>query len=276
VVVRPRISPYARRLAVERGAAPEDLRAGADGVVRARDVPGGSGPPPSAPPPAPRATADGMRAAIAARMTRSQQIPQYHVDSVLELGSALDRLREINRRIPVAERIVPAALLLHATARAAWRVPELNGHWVDGVFVPAATVDLGVVVSLRGGGLLVPTIPAADELALPHLMAALRDVVTRARAGRLRTSDTADAGVTVTDLGETGAHAVHGRIFPPQVALVGFGAVVHRPWAEGDLLGVRPTVTATLTGDHRATDGVVGGRFLHAIDDALHDIEEWS
>lgn len=272
---RPRISPYARRLAAERGTAPEDLRAGADGVVRARDVPGGSGPPPSAPTPAPRGTADGMRAAIAARMTHSQQIPQYHVDSVLELGSALDRLREINRRVPVAERIVPAALLLHATARAARRVPELNGHWVDGAFVPATTVDLGVVVSLRGGGLLVPTIPEADELALPDLMAALRDVVTRARAGRLRTSDTADAGVTVTDLGETGGHAVHGRIFPPQVALVGFGAVVRRPWAEGDLLGVRPTVTATLTGDHRATDGVVGGRFLHVIDDVLHS-EEWS
>jgi pyruvate dehydrogenase E2 component (dihydrolipoamide acetyltransferase) len=131
-------------------------------------------------------------------------------------------------------------------------------------------------VSLRGGGLLVPTIPAADQLALPELMAALREVVTRARAGRLRSSDTADAGITVTDLGETGAHAVHGRIFPPQVALVGFGAVVRRPWAEGDLLGVRPTVTATLTGDHRATDGVVGGRFLHAIDDVLHDTEEWS
>jgi pyruvate dehydrogenase E2 component (dihydrolipoamide acetyltransferase) len=217
-----------------------------------------------------------MRAAIAARMTRSLAIPQYHVDSVLELGAALDRLRELNRSLPVSERIVPAALLLYATARAARRVPELNAHWVDDALVPADTVALGVVVSLRGGGLLVPTIPAADERPLPELMAALRDVVTRARTGRLRTSDATDAGLTVTDLGETGGHAVHGRIFPPQVALVGFGAVVRRPWAEGDLLGVRPTVTATLTGDHRATDGAVGGRFLHAIDDVLHDTEEWS
>ncbi|HSK58058.1 MAG TPA: 2-oxo acid dehydrogenase subunit E2, partial [Actinomycetospora sp.] len=252
--------------------APEDLRPGVDGVVRARDVPG---PAPGSAPSTRRATPGGMRAAIAARMTRSQQIPQYHVDSVLELSSPLERLREINRRIPVPERIVPAALLLHAAARAARRVPELNGHWVDDDVVPAPTVALGVVVSLRGGGLLVPTIPGADELTLSDLMAALRDVVTRARSGRLRTSDTADASVTVSDLGETGAHAVHGRIFPPQVALVGFGAVVDRPWAEGDLVGVRPTVTATLTGDHRATDGVAGGRFLHAIDDVLHE-EEWS
>lgn len=282
---RPRITPYARRLAAERGAAIEDLQPGRDGVVRARDVPAA---PPAGPPPVPsspvaasarpaRVAADGMRAAIAARMTRSlREIPQYHVDAVLELGAALDHLRERNRSAPVSERIVPAALLLHAVAQAARRVPELNGHWVEGTAVRAASVDLGVVVSLREGGLLVPTIPAADTLALPDLMRALRDVVTRARAGRLRSSDAADASITVTDLGETGGHTVHGRIFPPQVALVGLGAVVRRPWADGDLLGVRPTVTATLTGDHRATDGVVGGRFLHVIGDVLHDPEEWS
>ncbi|GAA4790899.1 pyruvate dehydrogenase complex dihydrolipoamide acetyltransferase [Actinomycetospora chlora] len=273
---RLRVTPYARRLAAERGTPVEDLHPGtADGVVRGRDVPAAP-PAPSAPRAATRAGADGMRAAIAARMTRSLTIPQYHVDAVLEVGAALDRLRELNRRAAVSARIVPAALFLHAVARAARRVPELNGHWVDGAPVPATSVDVGVVVSLRGGGLLVPTIPAADELALPDLMTALREVVERARAGRLRSSDTADAGLTVSDLGDTGGHAVHGRIFPPQVALVGLGAVVARPWADGDLLGVRPTVTTTLTGDHRATDGVVGGRFLHAVDDVLHDLEEWS
>ncbi|MDD7922234.1 dihydrolipoamide acetyltransferase family protein [Actinomycetospora chibensis] len=294
---RLRITPYARRLAVERGASPQCLTPGGDGVIRARDIPPAPEPtpaaapppesPPESPPEPPPATAptgatagagasERMRAAIAARMTRSmREIPHYHVDAVLEIGAVLERLREVNRRAPVPDRMVPAVLLLHAAARAARQVPELNGHWVDGAFVPATSVALGVVVSLRGGGLLVPTIPAADELPLPELMASLRGVAGRARSGRLRSSDTAPASITVTDLGETGAHSVHGLIFPPEVALVGFGAVVRRPWADGDLLGTRPTVVATLTGDHRATDGIVGGRFLHVIDTVLHDPEEW-
>jgi pyruvate dehydrogenase E2 component (dihydrolipoamide acetyltransferase) len=79
----------------------------------------------------------------------------------------------------------------------------------------------------------------------------------------------ADPTITVTNLGEQGADLVHGVIYPPQVALVGFGAIRERPWAQGGLIGARPTVTATLAADHRASDGHDGSRFLAAIERLL-------
>jgi pyruvate dehydrogenase E2 component (dihydrolipoyllysine-residue acetyltransferase) len=81
----------------------------------------------------------------------------------------------------------------------------------------------------------------------------------------------ADPTLTVTNLGEQGAEAVHGVIYPPQVALVGFGRIVDRPWAVDGMLAVRPTLVATLAADHRVSDGHRGGLFLAAIDEGLQD-----
>jgi pyruvate dehydrogenase E2 component (dihydrolipoamide acetyltransferase) len=105
-------------------------------------------------------------------------------------------------------------------------------------------------------------------------MVALRDVVTRARAGRLRSSEMSDPTITVTNLGDLGVDQVFGEIYPPQVALVGFGKVAERPWAQGGLLGARSTVTATLAADHRVSDGHRGGLFLSTIDHHLQASED--
>jgi pyruvate dehydrogenase E2 component (dihydrolipoamide acetyltransferase) len=78
----------------------------------------------------------------------------------------------------------------------------------------------------------------------------------------------------VTNLGDQGVESVHGVIHPPQVALVGFGRVVRRPWAVGEMLGIRPVVSVTLAADHRATDGFTGGRYLTAVDRLLQHPEE--
>ena len=104
-------------------------------------------------------------------------------------------------------------------------------------------------------------------------MAALRDVVKRARSGGLRGSELSDATVTVTSLGERGADRVHGVIYPPQVALVGFGAVLDRPVARDGAIVVRPTGAARLSADHRASDGQRGARFLNALDGLLQEPE---
>jgi pyruvate dehydrogenase E2 component (dihydrolipoamide acetyltransferase) len=100
-------------------------------------------------------------------------------------------------------------------------------------------------------------------------MARLRDLVQRARAGVLRGSEVADPTITVTNLGDQGVELVFPVITPPQVAIVGFGKIVERPWAEEGLLGVRPTVCATLAADHRVSDGHRGARFLAALERRL-------
>lgn len=216
-----------------------------------------------------------VRAMIAAAMTRSKQtVPHYYLSSTIDMAAAVGWLRETNRRLAVSERVLPAALLLRATALAARKVPDVNGIWVDGRFEPAERVDLGVVVSLRGGGIIVPTVPRADTLSVPATMAAVRGIVARSRDGQLRAADATPATLTVTNLGDLGVDSVFGVIPPPQVAIVGFGAVTERPCAVDGLLGVRPQVTATLSADHRASDGAVGARFLHTLSELLQHPEE--
>jgi pyruvate dehydrogenase E2 component (dihydrolipoamide acetyltransferase) len=208
-------------------------------------------------------------------MTRSwQEIPHYHVVTRIDVSGALRWLDERNAARSLSERVLPAALLLRAVAVSARRHPTVNGWWVDGRFRPSATVDLGVVVALRGGGLVSPTITGADALTLDELMARLQDIVTRARRGRLRSSDAAPASITVTNLGDLGVEAVYGIIHPPQVGLVGLGAVHDEPWAVDGMVGVRPVVHATLAGDHRASDGLAGAAFLRSLDEALQRPED--
>ncbi|ARF53393.1 2-oxo acid dehydrogenase subunit E2 [Streptomyces gilvosporeus] len=281
-----RITPFARRLARELDV---DLSAvtgsGRNGAVRAVDVreaaPGPSVPAgPKSGSAAPARPAGerrpvGMRDAIAGLMSRAnREIPHYYLSTTVNLAAAMDWMHEHNRRCPIGERLLPVALLLKAAARAARKVPELNGFWTDGGFTAGEGVHLGVAVSLRGGGLVAPALHDADTLELPQLMADMKDLVARARTGRLRGSEVSDPTITVTNLGDQGVEAVLGVIYPPQVALVGFGRIVERPWAVDGLLGVRPVVTATLSADHRATDGAVGARYLTAVDRLLQSPEE--
>lgn len=215
-----------------------------------------------------------IRGATGHLMTRAnREIPHYYLSTTIDLLAARTWLDQTNEGRTVDERILPAALLLKATACAAVEVPGFNGTWDDG-FHAAPRVRLGVAIALRGGGLVAPAIPAPDSLGLDELMTRLRDLVRRARAGHLRSSEVSGATLTVTNLGDQGVDDVFGLIHPPQVALVGFGRVRERPWADAGMVGARPTVRATLAADHRASDGIEGSRFLTAIDRHLQDPED--
>ena len=174
----------------------------------------------------------------------------------------------------MARRLLPAALLIKAVAHACRQVPEMNGFWQDGAFQPAENVHVGVAISLRAGGLLAPALHDADRKPLDEVMEALLDLGQRARAGRLRTSEMADPTITVTNLGERGVETIFGVIYPPQVALVGFGRITERPWAEEGMVGARPCLTATLSADHRASDGHRGALFLAAVARLLQEPEK--
>jgi pyruvate dehydrogenase E2 component (dihydrolipoyllysine-residue acetyltransferase) len=208
-------------------------------------------------------------------MARSKrEIPHYYIGNTVDMTRSLDWLHERNRELEVSERLVPAALLLKAAALAARKVPDLNGYWLDDQFCPADAVHLGLVISLRGGGLLTPAIHDVADLRLAELMSRMRDLVIRARSGRLRGSELTDATITVTNLGDQGVESVFGVIYPPQVALVGFGRVAERPVAVGGLIGVRPVVVTTLAADNRASDAMTGARYLAEISDLLQRPEE--
>jgi pyruvate dehydrogenase E2 component (dihydrolipoamide acetyltransferase) len=266
--VRARVSPAARRLAAELKV---DLAAvhgtGPDGAVTLDDVRQGAG---AVEAPADRG--ERMRRAIAAAVTRSKrEIPHYYIGHTIDLGPAGAWLAEQNRDRPVARRLVHGPLLVKAVALTLRDFPELNARWVEGRAVLSADIHVGLAIALRDGGLVAPALHHADRLSVDELMASTLDLVERARAGALRSSELADPTITVTILGDRGVDTVYGVIYPPQVAIVGFGTVVERPWVMDGGVVARRLVHATLAADHRVSDGHRGALFLAAVAGRLQD-----
>jgi pyruvate dehydrogenase E2 component (dihydrolipoamide acetyltransferase) len=215
-----------------------------------------------------------MRQAIAAAMSRSaREIPHFHLSRDIDMAAAMQWLTGENERKSVSERILHAVLLIKATALALREVPELNGRWDEGRVAENPKINVGVAISLRGGGLVAPALLDADHRSLDDLMAAFRDLVQRARAGTLRGAEITGPTVTVTNLGESGADSVFGLIYPPQVALAGFGRITDRPSIADGQVTIRPGITASLSADHRVVDGHRGSLFLAAIDRLLQEPE---
>jgi pyruvate dehydrogenase E2 component (dihydrolipoamide acetyltransferase) len=211
-----------------------------------------------------------MRQTIGAAMARSKrEIPHYYLAHTIDLHRALAWLAAENARRPVTERLLHGVLLIKAVALALREVPELNGVWRGDRAEPSAAIHVGVAISLRGGGLVAPALHDVDRRDLGDLMRALRDLVQRARGGGLRSSELSDPTITVTSLGEQGVETVFGIVYPPQLAIVGFGKVAERPWIVDGAVVARPLATVTLSADHRVSDGHRGGLFLAAVERLL-------
>jgi len=291
---RLRISPVARKRAQELGVDARSLAgSGPDGRITLQDVeraalarPAVAAPALAAPAAAPAvpaaAPADSaaarqsrMREAIASSMARSKrEIPHYYLAATIDFSNSSAWLAQYNTGRAVTERLIYAVLLIKAVALALREVPELNGFWIDGRARQSADIHTGVAISLRGGGLVAPALHHADQRRLDDLMRGFQDLVRRARAWSLKSSEMTDPTVTITSLGERGVESVFGIITPPQLALVGFGTPVERPWVVDGQVVARTLLSATLSGDHRATDGHRGALFLSALDRLLQHPEE--
>jgi pyruvate dehydrogenase E2 component (dihydrolipoamide acetyltransferase) len=174
-----------------------------------------------------------------------------------------------NARRAVPDRILSAVPIIKASALAFAKVPELNGHFLDGRFVPAGEVKMGIGIALRGGGLIAPALARPEALSLDEIMRKLSDLVARVRGGRLRSSELTEATVTLSNLGDDSADSLLPIIYPPQVAIIGVGQITDRPSVVDGALGIRKMAVFTVAGDHRASDGRSAARFLRALDNIL-------
>lgn len=216
-----------------------------------------------------------MRQAIATAMSRSKrEIPHYYLSHRMDLQIATDWLAARNAACDPEQRLLMGALFVKATALAVANVPELNGTFENDVFTPSEVVNCGLVVAMRGGGLIAPAVLDAGAKTLDELMSAMRDLVARTRTGRLRNSEITRGTITVSSMGETGCDSLLGVIYPPQVALVGFGTPARRAWIVDDQVLVRNTVAVTLAADHRVSDGRRGARLLTEIERLLKEPDQ--
>jgi pyruvate dehydrogenase E2 component (dihydrolipoamide acetyltransferase) len=278
LAARAAASPAARRLAEERGIELSAITgSGPGGAVTYADVERHLG--------APAPTVEkkrilwldpaAMRAAIAAAMARSKrEIPHYYLEHQIDVTPCERWLAEKNATLPPDSRLLVGALALKAVALALRRFPAFNGFYRDNKFEQSKAIHVGVAIAIRGGGLAAPALHDADQLPLDALMSGMRDLVQRTRGGRIRSSEISDPTITVSSLGERGVDALYGIIYPPQVAIVGFGKVVTRAWVIDGAIGPRSVVTMTLAADHRVTDGHAGALFLAEIGKLLQEPEK--
>jgi len=260
VISRPqkvKISPLARKLAEERNVDIREIQGtGPGGSIVEADIQKASSTKPAV-----RDHALSMKKVIAAAMAKSKrEIPHYYLSNEIDLNKALSWLEKYNSEHSVTERILYAALLVKAVAKALKKHPEFNGFFIDDEFKPGDSVHMGFAISLRGGGLIAPALLNADSLSLVDIMKNLTDLVARARTGKLRDKEISDSTITITNLGEFGVDSVLGVIYPPQVALIGFGKITSNN-----------TIITSLSADHRVSNGLSGSRLLTTISQILQE-----
>ena len=266
VPTRTPISPLARRRARELGVDPAEVEGtGPRGRVTEADVLKAHQAARAAAP-EPGGGSSRMRLAIADRMTRSAEIPQFQLMREIVLEKPEDTGE--------GPKVTYTDLVLWATAQALAERPAVNSSWIEGnppTIRSHTSVNLGFAVALRDG-LIVPVIRDAASLSPRQMSTRRRRLEQAAQRGRLGPEDVQGGTFTVSNLGGAGVDRFIALINPPEAGILAVGAVKPRPAVvEGTVVAV-PTVSLTLTGDHRVFDGMEGAKFLAAIDARLQSL----
>ena len=278
------VSPRAQKLAADlnvdltriEGTGPngsitsEDILRADRGLKPSTPLPTSTPTPASPPSPGPQ-RAEPRRAPVqtTAPQPVKGDVPQYYLSTPVDLSAALTWARLENERRPDRDQIMPAAMLVKATALALREVPELNGFWTEDGPQKSDAIHIGCAISSASGRLVAPALMNVDQMDLGTLMRSLVDLVGRVRQGRVRSSELAAATITAMDFGEQGVEAAYAGVNAPQVAIIGFGKITERAWASAGRVEARPVMTITLSADSRASDCRHGGTFLNTVEQLL-------
>src|SRR5919106_660819 len=273
---RVKASPLARRIAREREI---DLAAltgtGPDGRIIAEDVEKAEAAPAAAPAPAavpavPVGEVEvveltSIRKTIARRLTEAWEAPVFQLTATAD-ASALSATRERLVELLHEEETKPTVndVLTRVVASALMRHRAVNAHFVEGRILRHPTANVGIAVATPNG-LVVPVIRSAERKSVQEIAAVRGDLVSRARSGKLQLADLEDGTFTISNLGMYGIEQFIAVLNPPQVAILAVGSIEERPRAVGGELEIVPTLTMTLTCDHRAIDGSEGAEFLRTV-----------
>jgi pyruvate dehydrogenase E2 component (dihydrolipoamide acetyltransferase) len=277
---RARISPKARRLAKELDVDIAAVRgSGADGEILASDVQAAVASPVASSAATPEKISGRLEVPstlgrlMAERTTQSwTSVPHFFVSREID-GSALNAYRErfapeIERRHQI--RITHTDLLVALTSRVLLEHSRLNSSWTAEGIRFHDRVNMGVAIAVNDG-VVAAVIPNAQTATLPEIAQQRRDVAERARAGKLRPTDIADATFTISNLGMYQVDEFTAIITPPQAAILAVGSISDRVVAVEGKPAVRPMMTLTLSSDHRVVDGARAATFMEELAQALRD-----
>jgi pyruvate dehydrogenase E2 component (dihydrolipoamide acetyltransferase) len=259
-------SPKARRLARERGLRIEDLKGtGPHGAIQAVDVVAQEAQPVREPRAAPAqpVTSNAWKT-MADRMQQSwRDVPHFFLERDLD-ATRLNSWRDMIRRRPGYEKVTHTDLLIVVCAAALVEHPRVNASWRDESVHYHDAINVGIAVATEEA-LIVPVVHGADRLDLKAVTHARGDLVARARDRKLRPADVSEGTFTISNLGMFGVDAFHAIVNTPQAAILAVGRILDRIVAVDGEPAVRPTMTVSLSFDHRVVDGAEGARFLDTL-----------
>jgi pyruvate dehydrogenase E2 component (dihydrolipoamide acetyltransferase) len=206
-----------------------------------------------------------IRKTIARRLTEAWQAPAFQISMSADMTRAL-ALRERLVELKPEDGAKPTVsdVLTKVCAAALMRHREVNAHFGGDRILRFPTANVGIAVAAPQG-LLVPVIKGADRLTIQEIANARADLVSRTREAKLKQEDLADGTFTISNLGMYGVDQFIAVLNPPQAAILAVGAADPRAVVEDGEVIVRPTMTMTLTCDHRAVDGAVASEFLGTV-----------
>jgi len=277
-----RISPKARRLAKELGVDVNRVRgSGAGGEILASDVQAAAAPAASGGKTIEKAAGFEVPSTLgrlmAERTTQSwTTVPHFFVTREIE-ATALNQHRdqlapEIDHAHPI--RITHTDLLVALTARVLLKHPRLNSSWTARGIRLHDHVNMGVAIAVNDG-VVAAVIAGAQAASLGEIARLRRDLAERARAGKLRPTDLADATFTISNLGMYHVDQFSAIITPPQAAILAVGSIADRVVALEGKPAVRAMMTLTLSCDHRAADGARAALFLNDLAEAIRQPNTW-
>jgi pyruvate dehydrogenase E2 component (dihydrolipoamide acetyltransferase) len=296
---RIRISPVARKIALEagidvralKGSGPDGriLRRDVEAAIAARQAGAGTEPtreeampaavhapasvrPPAARPVAPAPAAAGervevgkIRRAIAHRMTLSKQTqPHYYLTLDIDMTDALAFRAQLNAGLPEGQKVTINDLIVKACALALERHPKFNAAYTEDGLQMHERINICIGIALDEG-LIAPAVLDCQAKSLGRIAQETKDLIERARAGRLTAAEYGEGTFTITNLGAYGVETLIGIINPPQAAILGVGSVMPKPVVRDGEVVVRQVMKVALSADHRVTDGAEGARFITEI-----------
>lgn len=220
-----------------------------------------------------------IRKAIADRMVISKTtIPHAYVLMDIDMTAAMAFREAFNAGEygnSAATRISVNDLIMKATALALKRLPALNATFEDGAVRQHEQVNIGVVVAIDGDeGILVPVINNTDQLNITEMSAQLRSKAEAARKKRLRARDSMGGTFTISNVGMFGVNYLIAVVQPPQVGILGIGAVKKTPAVENESVVIKSMMGVALSFDHRAVDGAVAAKFTALLAEILQSPSE--
>jgi pyruvate dehydrogenase E2 component (dihydrolipoyllysine-residue acetyltransferase) len=221
-------------------------------------------------------TPSAMRRAIARRMTESKAgAPHFYVATEIEMDAILDLSAAVNRDRPPETRVTVTAFLLRAVALTLVEHPAFNAAWAGDTLERWDAINIGVAIALDDG-LIAPALLDCRDRDVMDLARGLADLVARTRAGKLRAPEIGEGTFTVSNLGMYDVTAFTAIITPPQVAILATARAVERAAFRDREIVARKVMTATLSSDHRALDGVAAARFLGTLKGMIEAPEAWA